>query len=156
MTCTTDNGQIRKIQGSSAESGWILRGTTSWYISPSSVTLLLITLTLSAGLTMKLSCLMSPILKTMQSFLFLSQTTACLLKTTVLALISKWKAYNLYAWRLQGIQDHFFGERNGYNSETGYFWPHVGKAKMCLTTTQFFQFLKNLFTFLAVCLQKIV
>ena len=37
----------------------------------------------------------------------------------------------------------FFGERNGYNSETVHFWPHVGKAKMRLTTTQFFNVFVN-------------
>ena len=29
---------------------------------------------------------------------------------------------------------------NGYKSETVYFWPQVGKAKMYLTTIQFFKF----------------
>ena len=39
-----------------------------------------------------------------------------------------------------------FSFSNGYNSETKLFWPHVGKAKMCLRD-------RSLFTSSAICLQ---
>ena len=38
-------------------------------------------------------------------------------------------------------------------SETKHFWPHVGKAKMCLRGGGFFQFSKICLHFSAVCLQ---
>ena len=52
------------------------------------------------------------------------------------------------------IGSKMFANSNGYNSEIKYVWPLVGKAKMHLRTIQFL-FSKILFTFSAVCLQKI-
>ena len=40
--------------------------------------------------------------------------------------------------QVQGSQDYFFCERNGYNSKTKPFRPIVGKAKMRLITIQLF------------------
>ena len=52
-----------------------------------------------------------------------------------------------------GCSTHYLPKRNICNSETAHIWPHVGKAKMCLSDGRFFQFSKICLHFSAVCLQ---
>ena len=45
----------------------------------------------------------------------------------------------LVLFDITGWPKSIFEMSFGYNSETMHFWPHVGKAKMCLRGVQFFE-----------------